>query len=151
MKRRIIVWGVLSSILVGLAASATTIGLGVGLDPTGILMFGALTEVAISDSFGLQAEAGIAAGDVAGLMLATAAVLYHVPLPPVDPFVGIGVGAALTPPPYSTGVVVEGIAGVRVPVFDPVSLFVQARYLVRWSGDGITTGPIYEAGVQFRF
>jgi len=151
MKRLAIVGSVLAPILVGLAASATTLGLGVGLDPTGILMFSALTEVAISESFSLQAEAGIATGEVAGLMLATAAILYHAPFPPVDPFVGIGAGAALTPPPFSTGLVAEGIAGVRVAVIDPVSLFVQLRYLVRWSGAGVTAGPIYEAGVQFRF
>jgi hypothetical protein len=151
MKRSAIVCGLLASVLVGLAASGTIVGLGVGLDPTGILMFSALTEVAISESFSLRAEAGIATDEVVGLMLATAAVLFHAPVPPVDPFIGIGAGAALTPPPFSTGIVAEGIAGVRVIAFRPVSLFAQLRYVVRWSGAGVTTGPIYEAGALFQF
>ena len=84
-------------------------------------------------------------------MVATGTVLYHYPVPPIDPFVGLGGGVALTPPPFSTGVVVEGVAGVRAILFEPVALYGQIRYLIRWSGAGITTGPIYEAGVQLRF
>ncbi|MGB2984039.1 MAG: hypothetical protein WBC63_09305 [Candidatus Bipolaricaulia bacterium] len=151
MRKRVIVWSVLATILLGVSTSATTIGFALGFDPTGLLLVSALTETAITDSLELRAEAGIATSEVAGLMVATGSILYHYPIPPIDPFVGIGVGAALTPPPFSTGVVLEGIAGVRVVPFEPVSFFGQIRYLVRWSGEGVSTGPIYEAGVQLRF
>ena len=57
----------------------------------------------------------------------------------------------MTPPPFSSGVVAEGVAGLRVIPAEPVAILTQVRYLVRWAGDGITTGPIYEAGIQFRF
>jgi hypothetical protein len=151
MRRSAIVRGVLVVILLGTSATATTIGVGFGLDPTGLLIISALTETAITDSLDLRAEAGIATDEVAGLMVATGTVLYHYPVPPIDPFVGLGGGVALTPPPFSTGVVVEGVAGVRAILFEPVALYGQIRYLIRWSGAGITTGPIYEAGVQLRF
>jgi len=151
MKRCTVAWGLVAAILLGVGGAGTTIGVGIGLDPTGILVLSALTETAIAPSFDLRAEAGIATDELAGLMLVTADLLYHVPFPPIDPFIGVGVGAALTPPPFSTGVVAEGIAGVRVVPFPVVSLFVQVRYLARWSGGGLTTGPIYEAGVGFRF
>lgn len=151
MRKRVIVWSVLATILLGVSTSATTIGFALGFDPTGLLLVSALTETAITDSLELRAEAGIATSEVAGLMVATGSILYHYPIPPIDPFVGIGVGTALTPPPFSTGVVLEGIAGVRVVPFEPVSFFGQIRYLVRWSGEGVSTGPIYEAGVQLRF
>ena len=151
MKRSAIVWGVLGAILLGVGATATSIGVGLGLDPTGLLIVSAMTETAVTDSLDLRAEAGIATDEVAGLMVATGTLLYHYPIPPVDPFVGIGAGVAMTPPPFSTGVVIEGVAGVRAILFEPVALYGQIRYLIRWSGAGITTGPIYEAGVQIRF
>jgi hypothetical protein len=151
MRRSAIVWGVLGAILLGVGATATSIGVGFGLDPTGLLIISAMTETAVTDSLDLRAEAGIATDEIAGLMVATGTLLYHYPIPPVDPFVGIGAGVAMTPPPFSTGVVIEGVAGVRVTPFEPVALYGQIRYLIRWSGAGITTGPIYEAGVQIRF
>ena len=152
MRRSAIVWGILGVILLGGGATtATSIGVGFGLDPTGLLIISAMTETAVTDSLDLRAEAGIATDEVAGLMVATGTLLYHYPIPPVDPFVGIGAGVAMTPPPFSTGVVVEGVAGVRVIPFEPVALYAQIRYLIRWSGAGITTGPIYEVGVQLRF
>ncbi len=151
MNRSAIVWGILASFLLGVCTLGTTIGIGVGLDPTGILIVNALTEISIAGSFDLRAEAGFATGELAGLMLATATLLYHASFPPFDPFIGIGGGAAMTPPPFSTGIVAEGVAGLRVIPVESVALFAQVRYLVRWSGDGVTTGPVYEAGVQFRF
>jgi hypothetical protein len=151
MSRTAILWGILAAILLGAGATATTIGVGFGLDPTGLLIISAMTETSITDALDLRAEAGIATDEIAGLMLATGSVLYHYPIPPIDPFVGIGGGVAMTPPPFSTGVVAEAVAGVRVVPFEPMALSAQIRFLVRWSGAGITTGPIYEAGLQIRF
>jgi hypothetical protein len=88
---------------------------------------------------------------MAGLMLITGSVLYHQVFPPVDPFVGLGVGVALTPPPFTTGLVIEGAAGLRILPLESVVLFAQVRYLVRWLSGGITSGPIYEAGLEVRF
>jgi len=152
MKRLTGLCIIVTVLALGLCASAeTSVGLALGLDPTGLLIISAVTEMQISGDFDLRAEAGIATDEIAGLMLATATMLYHFPLDVFDPFLGIGGGFALTPPPYSTGAVVEAVGGVRIVPFEPVAVFGQIRFLVRWSGAGVTTGPIYEAGVQIRF
>jgi len=132
-------------------AGATTVGFAVGLDPTGIFLLNALTELSVSPDVDVRAEIGMATGDMAGLVLITGSVLYHQVFPPVDPFVGLGVGVALTPPPFTTELVIEGMAGVRPWPVDIVALFAPARYLVRWLSGGITSGPIYEAGLEVRF
>lgn len=137
--------------IVGGVAGATTVGFAVGLDPTGIFLLNALTELPVSPDLDVRAEIGVATGDMAGLMLITGSVLYHQVFPPVDPFVGLGVGVALTPPPFTTGLVMEGAAGLRILPLESVVLFAQVRYLVRWLGDGITSGPVYEAGLEVRF
>jgi len=137
--------------IVGGVAGATTVGFAVGLDPTGIFLLNALTELPVSPDVDVRAEIGVATGDMAGLMLITGSVLYHQVFPPVDPFVGLGVGVALTPPPFTTGLVIEGAAGLRILPLESVVLFAQVRYLVRWLSGGITSGPIYEAGLEVRF
>jgi hypothetical protein len=137
--------------IVGGVAGATTVGFAVGLDPTGIFLLNALTELPVSPDIDVRAEIGMATGDMAGLMLITGSVLYHQVFPPVDPFVGLGVGVALTPPPFTTGLVIEGAAGLRILPLESVVLFAQVRYLVRWLSGGITSGPIYEAGLEVRF
>jgi hypothetical protein len=137
--------------ILGGAANATSIGLAVGLDPTGILLVSALTEMPVSPDFDVRAEVGIATGDMAGLMLITASALAHHTFEPVDPFAGLGVGVALTPPPFSTGLVLEGVAGVRFVPLDALVVFGEVRYLVRWRNDGFTSGPVYEAGLEVRF
>lgn len=137
--------------IVGGVAGATTVGFAVGLDPTGIFLLNALTELPVSPDVDVRAEIGMATGDMAGLMLITGSVLYHQVFPPVDPFVGLGVGVALTPPPFTTGLVIEGAAGLRILPLESVVLFAQVRYLVRWLSGGITSGPIYEAGLEVRF
>jgi hypothetical protein len=137
--------------IVGGVAGATTVGFAVGLDPTGIFLLNALTELPVSPDLDVRAEIGVATGDMAGLMLITGSVLYHQVFPPVDPFVGLGVGVALTPPPFTTGLVIEGAAGLRILPLESVVLFAQVRYLLRWLSGGITSGPIYEAGLEVRF
>jgi hypothetical protein len=137
--------------IVGGVAGATTVGFAVGLDPTGIFLLNALTELPVSPDVDVRAEIGVATGDMAGLMLITGSVLYHQVFPPIDPFVGLGVGVALTPPPFTTGLVIEGAAGLRVLPLESVVLFAQVRYLLRWLSGGITSGPIYEAGLEVRF
>ncbi len=137
--------------ILGGAAHATSVGLAVGLDPTGITLINALTELPISADFDVRAEVGIATGDMAGLMLITGSILAHHAFEPVDPFAGIGIGVALTPPPFSTGLVLEGVAGVRLVSLDALVVFGQVRYLVRWLDDGFSSGPVYEAGLEVRF
>ncbi|MEN6369825.1 MAG: hypothetical protein ABFD77_09030 [Thermotogota bacterium] len=138
--------GILAAVTCSVGAAAA--GLGVGVEPTGLWVVSAMAETALSPSFDLRAEVGFAVSEsISGLMLATTSVLFHVPTPPVDPYAGLGVGAALTPPQYTSAVVFEAVGGVRIPLFEPVGLFAQARYLVRWSTSGWTTGPVYEAGL----
>jgi len=133
------------------ATYGISVGIGIGLDPTGLTLVNALAETSITNLFDLRAEASIASNQITGLMLANVAILAHYPFPPVDPFVGLGIGAALTPPPFSTGLVLEAVAGIRIVPFHPVYFFGQIRYLARWSTTGWTLGPVYEAGVQLQF
>jgi hypothetical protein len=135
----------------GAVVQATHVGAGLGMDPTGIFLVSALTEMPLLEWLDLRIEAGIAIDGVSGLMLATGTVLYHQPIPPIDPFIGLGLGAALTPPPFSTGFVIEGVAGIRVIPFDPAVIYAQIRYIARWSGVGLTTGPVYEVGLGVQF
>lgn len=152
MNARTIAVGILLSVaLFGSVSYAATIGIAVGFEPTGLMVISAMTETSINESLDLRAEVGIATDEIAGLMLATGTILYHMPLPPVDPFIGLGAGIAMTPPPFSTGIVAEAVAGLRATIFEPVFVFGQVRFLIRWAADGITTGPIYEAGFQLRF
>jgi hypothetical protein len=137
--------------LLGGTAHATSVGLTAGLDPTGILLINAITELPVSPDFDLRAEVGFATGDVAGLMLITGSILGHRLFEPFDPFLGLGVGIALTPPPFTTGLVVEGSAGVRLAPLDGLLLLCEVRYLVRWLEEGFTSGPVYEAGLEVQF
>jgi hypothetical protein len=138
--------GMLAAVTCGVGAASA--GLGVGVDPTGLWIVSAMAETAISPSFDLRAEVGFAVSeDISGLMLATTSVLFHIPTPPVDPYAGLGVGAALTPPRYTSAIVFEAVGGVRIPLFEPVGLLAQARYLVRWSASGWTMGPVFEAAL----
>jgi len=43
------------------------------------------------------------------------------------------------------------VAGTRVLAFEPIALFLQARFVLRYSGGVWTTGPIFEGGLQIRF
>ncbi len=152
MTRARCIGGLVAIVMIfGGAAHATSVGLAVGLDPTGILLISALTELPISPDFDVRAEVGIATGDMAGLMVITGSALVHHTFAPVDPFAGIGIGVALTPPPFSTGLVLEGVAGVRLVPLDAFLVFGEVRYLVRWLNDGFTSGPVYEAGLEVRF
>jgi len=144
---------VTAALCVGFAAgaTATAVGIGIGFDPTGLMIFGAQTEVPLGESLDMRAQVGFATQEIAGLMLASVGIFAHRVFEPIDPYIGIGVGAAITPPPFSTGITLEGTAGVRVIAFEPVCLFLQAHYLLRWSPGGWTSGPIYEGGIQVHF
>ncbi len=152
MKRAIVL-----GLLIGLMAwssipgMSSGVGLSAGFDPTGLWLIGALTELSITEIFDLRAQIGFAIQEIEGLMLASVSVLPHWSVPPIDPFVGIGVGIALTPPTFSTGLIVEGVAGVRLVPADVVSIVLQARYLLRWTGGNWTSGPIFEGAILINF
>jgi hypothetical protein len=147
-------WIVLLSVGLTLScfsASASTAGVGVGLDPTGLLLISALAEMPVGEILDLRAQVGFSTDQVEGLMLAGIDLIAHQTYPPVEPYIGVGVGAAITPPPFTTGMVFEGVAGARVVAFEPLLLFLQARLVLRYSGGIWTTGPVYEGGIQIRF
>ncbi|MCK5584668.1 hypothetical protein KAJ02_01190 [Candidatus Bipolaricaulota bacterium] len=152
MKRAIVL-----GLLIGLMAwssipgMSSGVGLSAGFDPTGLWLIGALTELSITEIFDLRAQIGFAIQEIEGLMLASVSVLPHWSVPPIDPFVGIGVGIALTPPTFSTGLIVEGVAGVRLVPADVVSIVLQARYLLRWTEGNWTSGPIFEGAILINF
>ncbi|MFC2095992.1 hypothetical protein ACFLSW_06130 [Candidatus Bipolaricaulota bacterium] len=152
MKQAIIL-----GLLVGLIASvcipglSSGVGFSAGYDPTGLWLLGALTELSITEIIDVRAQIGFATQGIEGLMLASISLLPHWFMPPIDPFAGIGIGVALTPPPFSTGLVLEGSAGIRLVPADVVSIILQARYLFRWTGGNWTSGPIFEGGILINF
>jgi len=136
---------------IGPVLQAASVGFGVGYEISGLTLFSALTETPIGASLDIRAQVGFATSDIAGLMVVTIDLLAHQVVPPLDPYFGLGIGAALTPPPYSSGVVLEGVLGLRAEPFRVVHLFLQARYLLRRSGAGWNAGPVFEGGLLVRF
>ena len=138
---------------VGLSTVGVASGVGatVGFEPTGLWLIGALTELSVGDFIDLRAQIGFATQEIEGLMLGTLSILPHWALPPVDPFLGVGIGVALTPPPFSTGLLLEGSAGVRLVPHDIVSILLQVRYLLRYTEGVWTTGPVFEGGILINF
>jgi len=151
--KQAIVLGLLIGLMawVSIPGIGSGVGLSAGFDPTGLWVIGALTELSVTEIFDLRAQIGFAAQEIEGLMLASISVLPHLSMPPVDPFAGIGVGIALTPPPFSTGLIMEGVAGVRLVPTNLVSIVLQVRYLFRWTGGNWTSGPIFEGGILINF
>ena len=149
-------WVVLSLLIgllgwVSLSGMGSGVGVVAGIDPTGLWLIGAMTELSITEIIDVRAQIGFATQEIEGLMLASLSVLPHVVVPPIDLFAGLGVGIALTPPPFSTGLVVEGAAGIRLIPADVVSIILQARYLLRWTGGIWTSGPVFEGGILINF
>ena len=149
-------WVVLSLLIgllgwVSLSGMGSGVGVVAGIDPTGLWLIGAMTELSITEIIDVRAQIGFATQEIEGLMLASLSVLPHVVVPPIDLFAGLGVGIALTPPPFSTGLVVEGSAGIRLIPSDVVSIILQARYLLRWTGGIWTSGPVFEGGILINF
>ena len=147
--KQAIVLGLLIGLMawVSMPGMSSGVGLSAGFDPTGLWLMGALAELSITAIFDVRAQIGFATQEIEGLMLASVSVLPHWFVPPIDPFAGIGIGIALTPPPFSTGLVVEGSAGLRLVPADVVSIILQARYLFRWTGGNWTSGPIFEGAI----
>ena len=149
-------WFVLSLLIgllgwVSLSGMSSGVGVVAGIDPTGLWLIGAMTELSITEIIDVRAQIGFATQEIEGLMLATLSVLPHVVVSPIDLFAGLGLGIALTPPPFSTGLVVEGSAGIRLVPADVVSIILQARYLLRWTGGIWTSGPVFEGGILINF
>jgi len=149
-------WMVLSLLigllgLISLTGMGSGVGVVAGLDPTGLWLIGAMTELSITPIFDLRAQIGFATQDIEGLMLTSLSFVPHILLPPIDLFAGLGLGVALTPPPFSTGLVVEGSGGIRLVPTDVVSIILQARYLLRWTGGIWTSGPVFEGGILINF
>jgi len=44
-----------------------------------------------------------------------------------------------------------GAAGVRIAPVEPLVVFVQVRYLVRFTPEGWMSGPVYEGGLGIGF
>ena len=138
-----------ASVMLG---SATSVGLGGGFDPTGLFFMGALIEIPVAEWIDLRTQMSIALNsDITGLMLVNASALAHRPIEFFDPFLGMGIGVALTPRGYSVGFTLNGLAGVRIALFEPVSAFLDVHYVLRFTEAGLSHGPIYEAGLRATF
>lgn len=150
MKRYIalIVVGLLLTVVsVGYSAS---LGVGVGLDPTGLILFNVVSEVTFGNVVGLRAELGFSTVNVEGLMLLGGLLFVHHPVEVLDPFAGVGIGAAVTKAGGSA-FTVEGALGTRIAMFGPLSAFIDVRYIARFTAYGIDHGPLYEAGLALNF
>jgi len=130
--------------------TATHLGTGVGIDPTGVLLFDVFVDVSIVEIIDARAQLGITTQNEGGLMLLGGAVLAHQMFPPFDPYLGGGIGLALTAG-FSTGFTVEGLIGTRISLFAPVAAFAEVRYIVRISEIGLTAGPLFAAGFLLSF
>ena len=151
MNKRTIVVAVMVLMAVPMYVGATSIGIGAGIDPTGMIMIGTVTEAPFTDFVGLRAQLSVAVNSgIAGLMTMNGAVCGYYPLLPFVPFIGLGGGVALTPSPYAWGWTLDALAGTHIAIAEPVSLFFDVHYVVRFS-DVITYGPIYEGGISFSF
>lgn len=150
MRRAICVLGLVFIVTSTAVAAPLTLGLGVGLDPTGIFLINALTERALGEGADLRVEVGLASGNLVGLMLLSGSFLVHQPFLPLDPFAGVGGGLAVTRVP-SIGLTLEGILGTRILLFEPVGALVQVRYIFRLSASGLSAGPLYEAALLVSF
>ncbi len=135
-----------------LSGSTASVGLGGGFDPTGLFFMGALIEIPMAEWIDLRTQMSIALNsDITGLMLVNISALAHRPIEFFDPFLGMGIGVALTPRGYSVGFTVNGLAGVRIALFEPVSAFLDVHYVLRFTEEGLSHGPIYEAGFRATF
>ncbi len=145
---------VLIAISLLLAAAGTgysaSIGIGAGLDPTGLIVFDVTSEVHFGDSLGLRAELGFSTINVEGLMLLGGLLFVHQPVEIFDPFAGGGIGVAVTKADGSA-LTIEGAIGTHVTLLDPVSAFIDVRYIARFTEYGINSGPLYEAGLALHF
>lgn len=136
----------------GISGSATSVGLGGGFDPTGLFFMEALVEIPVAEWADLRTQMSIALNsDITGLMLIDVSALAHRPIEFFDPFLGMGIGVALTPRGYSVGFTVNGLAGVRIALFQPISAFLDVHYVIRFTEEGLSHGPIYEAGLRATF
>jgi len=147
MTRRTLALGI---VLLAPSVVAAMIGIAVGYGPSGLMLFSAVRETQVGESIDLRAEAGIATHEIAGLRLATGTVLYYFPWPPVDPFVGLGGGIAMTAPPFTTGVLVEADAGLLIDRIETIGFAGRLRDLVRWSEDQTWPEPVFGASLQRR-
>jgi hypothetical protein len=137
--------------LVGSGLSAVTIGLAADHEVAAPVPVGALTETPACEAIDLRAQIGFATSNIGGLMLVTVDALAHWVISPLDPYLGLGVGAALTPPPFSTGPGIEAVVGVRAAPANIVQLFLDARYLTSWSGGDWNGGPVLQGGLLVRY
>ena len=154
MKRRLPLALLLLVFLIApvMPVSAAFAALGGGFDPTGLLFMGALIEIPVAEWIDLRTQMSIALNsDITGLMLVDISALAHRPIEFFDPFLGIGIGVALTPRGYAVGFTVNGLAGVRIALFEPVSAFLDVHYVMRFTEEGLSNGPIYEAGFRATF
>jgi hypothetical protein len=145
----VIVFLLLLGLLVA-SVFAAQIGMGIGVDPTGVLLVNALAEISFGNLIDLRGQLGIVTQNVAGLLMLGGAVLVHQPFPPLDPYLGGGIGLAFAPG-FSTGFTVEGLLGTRIGLLAPVAAFIELRYVVRYSEIGWTAGPLFEGGLLLSF
>ncbi len=153
MNMRTIVIAILVLMVLSTCATATSIGISAGIDPTGMIMVGTIAETPLVDYVGLRAQLSIAVNSgIAGLMTMNAAAFGYYPLAPFAPYIGLGGGVALTPSSVHNrfGWTLDGIAGTHIAIAEMVSLFSDVHYIVRFS-TVITYGPIYEGGISFSF
>ncbi len=149
MARGILLLTTLAVVSFSLAAGATSIGAITGIDPTGIVLVGAVADVQINSLLDARMQLSLSVNsDIKGLLLVGGAVVARYPISIFVPFLGVGGGMAATPRGYSWGMTLDGIVGVRIVLAGPIAAFVDLHYITRFSAATITAGPLYEVGIS---
>ncbi len=143
---------VIMAVVPGYSATlgATRLGVGIGIDPTGITLASLSAVTEVSPTANVRANIGFSSLNAAWLMLIDGMVLAHYPVKALDPFVGAGIGGAFTTA-GTNALILEGTIGTNIALFPALTAFIDVRYIARFTPYGINTGPLYEAGLAFNF
>ena len=150
MKRHLIVVIAVMVIVAAVPGYSTTLGLGVGLDPTGITLVNLSAVAGVNTTINVRADMGFSTFNAARLILIDGMILAHYPVKVLDPFVGAGIGGAFTTA-GTNALIIEGVLGTNIALFPPLSAFIDMRYIVRFTPYGPDYGPLFEAGLALNF
>lgn len=131
------------------STSAASIGAIAGIDPTGVMMVGAIADVPMNSFLAMRMQLSFSVNsDTNGLLLVGGMLVARYPTSIFTPFFGVGGGVAVTPRGFSFGMTLDGIVGAHIMLVGPVGAFVDLHYIVRFTATAITSGPLYEAGIS---
>ncbi len=152
MTRTILLFMILAVVVLfasAMGAGMASIGAIAGIDPTGVMMVGAIADVPMNSFLDMRMQLSFSVNsDINGLLLVGGALVARYPISMFTPFFGVGGGVAVTPRGFSLGMTLDGIVGAHIALVGPVGAFVDLHYIARFTATTITAGPLYEAGIS---